>query len=63
MILKNTEPDEKFGITINYLLDLASRAYDLFDNSNIERKKQIINYLLSNLRFKGKTLLYGAGFW
>ena len=53
-----TEADEKFGITVNYLLDLASRAYGLFESSKIEQKRQLINFLLSNLRLKGKTLLY-----
>lgn len=53
-----TEADKKFGITVNYLLDLASRAYELFESSKIEQKRQLINFLLSNLRLKGKTLLY-----
>jgi len=53
-----TEADEKFGITVNYLLNLASRAYELFESSKIEQKRQLINFLLSNLRLKGKTLLY-----
>ena len=53
-----TEADEKFGITVNYLLDIASRAYSLFKSSKIEQKRQLINFLLSNLRLEGKTLLY-----
>jgi len=53
-----TEADEKFGITVNYLLDLASRAYELFESSKVEQKRQLINFLLSNLQLKGKTLLY-----
>jgi len=55
---QHTEADEKFGITVNYLLNLASRAYELFESSKIEQKRQLINFLLSNLRLKGKTLLY-----
>jgi len=55
---QHTEADEKFGITVNYLLNLASRAYQLFESSKIEQKRQLINFLLSNLRLKGKTLLY-----
>jgi len=53
-----TEADEKFRITVNYLLDLASRAYELFESSKIEQKRQLVNFLLSNLQLKGKTLLY-----
>ncbi|HHT78492.1 MAG TPA: recombinase family protein [Actinobacteria bacterium] len=55
---KHTEADEKFSITVNYLLNLASRAYELFESSKIEQKRQLINFLLSNLRLRGKTLLY-----
>ncbi|GAH39274.1 unnamed protein product, partial [marine sediment metagenome] len=47
---QHTEADEKFGITVNYLLNLASRAYELFESSKIEQKRQLINFLLSNLR-------------
>jgi len=55
---KHTEADEKFSITVNYLLNLASRAYELFKSSKIEQKRQLINFLLSNLRLRGKTLVY-----
>ena len=53
---QHTEADEKFGITINYLLNLASRAYELFESSKVEQKRQLINFLLSNLELRGKTL-------
>lgn len=55
---QHTEADEKFTITVNYLLNLASRAYELFESSKLEQKRQLINFLLSNLRLRGKTLLY-----
>ncbi|MDP3012443.1 MAG: hypothetical protein Q8N27_06960, partial [Candidatus Hydromicrobium sp.] len=55
---QHTEADEKFGITVNYLLNLASRAYELFESSKTEQKRQLISFLLSNLQLKGKTLLY-----
>lgn len=54
----HTKADENFTITVNYLLNLASRAYQLFESSKLEQKRQLINFLLSNLRLKGKTLLY-----
>ena len=53
---QHTEADEKFGITVNYLLNLASRAYQLFESSKVEQKRQLINFLLSNLKLRGKTL-------
>ena len=47
---KYTKANEKFGITINYLLNLTSRDYELFESSKIKQKRQLINFLLSNLR-------------
>ena len=55
---KYIKANEKFGITINYLLNLTSRDYELFESSKIKQKRQLINFLLSNLRLKRKTLLY-----
>ncbi len=55
---QHTEADEKFGITVNYLLNLASRAHELFESSKIEQKRQLINFLLSNLQLRGKKLEY-----
>jgi hypothetical protein len=55
---QHTEADEKFAITVNYLLNLASTAYELFESSKIEQKRQLINFLLSNLRLRGEKLEY-----
>ena len=37
---------------------MASRAYDLFERSTIEEKRQLIGYVFSNLEMKGATLRY-----
>jgi len=37
-------------------MELASRAYELFEFSKVEQKRQLINFVLSNLKLKGKTL-------
>jgi len=55
---QHTKADARFTITINYLLNLASRAYRLFESSKVEQKRQLINFLLSNLKLRGKTLLH-----
>jgi site-specific DNA recombinase len=55
---KHTEADGKFSITVNYLLNLASRAYELFESSKIKKKRQLINFLLSNLKLRGQKLEY-----
>lgn len=37
-ISKHADADEDFVITIEYLLDIVSRAYDLFKSSGIDKK-------------------------
>ena len=58
MIEQYTKADKDFAITVTYLLDLASRAYELFQSSKVDQKRQLLNFVLSNLRLEGKKLLY-----
>lgn len=53
---QHIEADEKFSFTLVNLMELASRAYELFEFSKVEQKRQLINFVLSNLKLKGKTL-------
>jgi hypothetical protein len=50
--------DDKFAITVQYLLELSSRAYDLFKSSKPQQKRQPINFVLSNLALDGEKLHY-----
>ncbi len=50
------EADEEFSFTLINLMELASRAYELFEFSKVEQKRKLINFVLSNLKLKGKTL-------
>ena len=50
--------DETFKITVNTVLSIASKAYDLFLSSTIEQKRKLISYVFSNLELKGATLQY-----
>ena len=38
------------------LLNICSRAPELFESSKVEQKRQLINFLLSNLELRGKIL-------
>jgi len=38
------------------LLNICSRAPELFESSKVEQKRQLINFLLSNLKLRGKKL-------
>jgi site-specific DNA recombinase len=40
------------------VLQLASRAYELFKSSEVEEKRQLIKLVLSNLRVEGEKVLW-----
>ena len=50
--------EKNYYITAKYLLDLANRAYELFKSSEVDEKRQLINLVLSNLKLKGKRVVY-----
>ncbi len=54
------EAEDNYYITAKYLLDLANRAYDLFESSELEEKRQLIKLVLQNLRLEGKTVQFEA---
>lgn len=50
--------DKDFLISVSRIMELANRAPELYQSSEVEEKRQLVNFLLSNLRLKGKKLLY-----
>ena len=52
------EADESYSITLIALLNICSRAPELFESSKVEQKRQLINFLLSSLQLRGKKLEY-----
>ncbi|HRN69727.1 MAG TPA: hypothetical protein PLS49_00955 [Candidatus Woesebacteria bacterium] len=44
--------DEEYYITASYLLELASRSYELFMGSEPEQKRQLLTLTLQNLEIK-----------
>ena len=53
-----TEADENYSMTLISLLNICSKAPELFNSSKVEQKRQLINFLLSNLQLRGKKLEY-----
>ena len=53
-----TDADENFYLTANMTLNLAKRAYEIFQSSEIEEKRQFLNFLLQNLKLQGKNLVF-----
>ena len=51
-----THNDEQYHINARKILSLSQRAYDLFISSEVEQKRQLINFSLSNLLLDGKKL-------
>jgi len=54
----HNDADEKFAIMLTSLISLASKAYEIFESSKIEEKRQLIAFMFSNLRINGGKLLF-----
>lgn len=52
------EADENFAVTLQYLLDLTSRSYSLFESSGNDDKRKIVKLVFSNLFLNGSKLEY-----
>lgn len=50
--------NEQFKIALSTLITLASHAYDLFEGSTIDEKRQLLGYAFSNLELEGEKLKY-----
>ena len=57
-IKKHLKADETFKVTVNTIFSIANIAYELFESSNIEQKRKLINFVFSNLELEGATLRY-----
>jgi len=51
-----TDADENYYLTANITLNLAKKAYEIFQSSEPEEKWQFLNFLLQNLKLQGKKL-------
>ncbi|MFH1712905.1 MAG: recombinase family protein [Candidatus Jacksonbacteria bacterium] len=50
------QADKNYYITVNTVLNLAQRAYEIFSGSELDTKRQILNLLLQNPELKDKNL-------
>lgn len=57
-IQKYNKADESFYITVNKVLSLAQRAYEIFESSEIEEKRQLLNFVLQNFKLKERKLMF-----
>lgn len=49
-----------FRETLESLISVASRAAEIFERSNIEQKRQLVAFVFSNLRLRGKARVFLA---
>lgn len=50
--------EDNYYLSVNYLLQLTQRAYDLFISSEIEEKRQILKLILQNSVLDGRLVKY-----
>jgi hypothetical protein len=55
-ISKLSIADEKYYLTCEYLLQLASGAYDPFMSSEVEEKRQLLKLILQNLKLEDEKV-------
>jgi hypothetical protein len=53
-----TRADENFHIAASMVFSLANRALEIFESSEVNEKRQLLNFLLQNCRLSGKNLLF-----
>ncbi len=51
------DADKASLITVKTMLDLAKRAKEIYEISKVEEKRQILNFLFSNLEMKDKKAI------
>ena len=55
---KYQQANESYYLTANKVLNLANRAYEIFESSEPEEKRQLVNFLFQNCQLNGKKLLF-----
>ncbi len=54
---RHVKADETFHLTANMVLSLAKRAREIFESSEVEEKRQLLNFVFQNLKLEGEKLV------
>ena len=54
---QHSKADETYYTEASRLLELASRAYELFESSEDDKKRELLHFLLQNSKMKGDKLI------
>ena len=57
-LYKLQEVDNNYFLMSKHVLELTSKAYELFESSEVEERRQLIKIILSNLKVDGKNIVY-----
>jgi len=57
-IAEHSQAHKEFSIALSTLLDIAGRANELFEISKPEQKRQLVNFIFSNLKLEGQKLVF-----
>lgn len=49
--------DHNFYVTANIVMNLAARAREIFESSEVVEKRQLLNFVFQNLKLDGKKML------
>ena len=52
---RHVNVDESFHMTANMVLNLARRAREIFESSEVEEKRQLLNFVFQNLELKYRS--------
>ena len=56
--MKNHEKaDQNFYVTANMVMNLAARAREIFESSEVDEKRELLNLVFQNLKLEGKKML------
>ena len=53
---RHEKADHNFYATANMVMNLAARAREIFEGSEVDEKRQLLNFVFQNLKLDGKNL-------
>ena len=57
---RHEKADQNFYITANMVMNLAARAREIFESSEVDEKRQLLNLMFQNLQLKDRSLLFSV---
>jgi site-specific DNA recombinase len=53
---RHEKADHNFYVTANMVMNLSARAREIFESSEVDEKRQLLNFVFQNLKLDGKNL-------